>query len=282
MASKQTPKTVTGELVYVAPAKLVMKDQVRTEVNEKDDKELLESVKVHGILQPIIARKVGGDLVVIAGHRRTTAALAAELKSIPVYVTSVEDSEVTARQLVENLQRSDMSLADTADAVWNLYNDAANGVAKVVGEMIGKPKSWVSKMLLLSAPGKAHSVARSLMARDKLHDIELAYLICQLEELDKAAAQEVGENIEKETRATVKARIAALESRKPAKPEGDGEGGDGDGEGNGDGEGDDSDAFTVEVLTFLQKVVTEATVQPSDMPAKKASLAAIRAMLAKQ
>lgn len=264
-----------GKLVYVNPAELVMQDQVRTVTNEKDDAEFFESIKLHGVRTPIQAREVDGKYLVTFGHRRTTAAVKAELAEIPVYVVDTLQEEVIALQLVENLQRSDMTLMDVADGVWKLYNSDAGGSAKLTGAMIGKGKAWVSKMLLLSAPGKAHSVARRLMAADKLGDIEMAYLICQVEAIDKPAAEEIATNIDTETRATVKAKLQALRGDNPEAGEGDDEGGEG-GEG---GKDDDEPIFSAQVLAFIQRVVTDATVKPADMGMKKAALDAIRIAL---
>lgn len=274
-------KSPAESFLRVNPATLVMNDQVRTETDEKADKELQQSIASLGVLQPILVRRVEGKYHVIAGHRRTAAAIAAGVKDVPILCTTVDPEAIPALQLVENLQRSDMTLADTAEGVWKLYEGPANGVAKVVSEMLGKTKSWVSKMLLLNAPGKAHSVAKSLMARDKLHDIEMAYLICQIEAIDKAEAEAIASNIENETRATIAAKLKAVQ-KASGKTGNEGEGGEGD---EGGEPGDDTPPeevgpiFTVEVLTFMQRVITEATVKAADTPAKTAALAAIREAL---
>lgn len=199
------PKT-GGSLQWVSHEQLTTLPQVRTEANPKADQELQESIAQFGIMQPLLVRpKDGGGYVVVAGHRRLAAATALGLTRIPVLCREVEGDELVAQQLVENIQRAGLSLADVADGVWTLYNGAGGGSAALVAAMLSKPRPWVSKMLMLSAPGKAHSVARSLMASDKLGDIEMAYLICQVEEVDKGVAQNIGKNIENETRETVRA-----------------------------------------------------------------------------
>lgn len=267
-----------GKLVYVNPSELVMEDQVRTQHNEKEDAEFFESVKMYGVRTPIQAREHNGKLLVTFGHRRTATAVKAKLAEVPVYVVDTLQEEVIALQLVENLQRSDMSLSDIADGVWKLYNGDAGGSAKLTGAMIGKGKAWVSKMLLLSAPGKAHSIARRLMGADKLGDIEMAYLICQVEAIDKAAAEEIAVNIENETRATVKAKLQALRGQHPEAeqddPEDDPEAGSDKG-----GKGEDEPIFSAQILAFMQRVITDVTVKPADMANKAAALAAIREAL---
>lgn len=264
-----------SELRHVPPGDLVMQDQVRTESDERADSELVESIKLYGVMLPITAREVGGKLIVNDGHRRTAAAIVAERATVPVYVTTITEEEVTARQLVANLQRLDMSLMDVADGVWKLYNGPADGVSKVVAGMLGKTKSWVSKMLLLSAPGKAHTVARGLMAADKLHDIEMAYTLCQIEEIDKDEAQAAGLGIEEHTRATLKRLLDDLSGGASATDE--------KGEGDGSNEGEPAaPLLSLDVLTFLQRVVTEATVSAADMAVKKRALTVLQKLLADQ
>lgn len=271
MAKDKVPQ----ELMYLDPKSLGVTAQARTDVDAKADAELLESVQMYGILQPILAREVAGKKVVIAGHRRTAAAIEAGLPVVPVLVGTADDEMIVALQLVENLQRSDMSLRDVADGVWDLYNGAAGGSAKLVGEMLGKTKSWVSKALLLSAPGKAHSVARKLMAADKLYDIELAYLICQVEALSKDAAEGIANGIENATRATVRKVLAAL------KEDADVQEGVGTGEGSASGdEGQQAnteavDTFDLDMLTFIQRAVTDYVVSTSGMDVKRRTLAAL-------
>lgn len=219
-AAKKSAKPA-GVMQWVSPAKLTMNPQVRTTpADEKSEKEFMESIEQFGVMQPILVRPGPDDtFIVIAGHRRTTAAKVLELHTVPVLVSDVSEEEIKAMQLVENIHRAGLSLYDTANGVWELYNSAGGASVSLTAAMLNKTKSWASKMILLSAPGKAHTVARSLMAQDKLHDIELAYLICQVEEINKDVAQTIGKNIENETRRTVKAWLDQV--RAQAKPDAD-------------------------------------------------------------
>lgn len=282
MAKRNTPapvKTLTGKpagtLVHVDPRTLVMNKQVRTESDAKADDGLFESVKVNGVQSPIQARKVGTELHVIAGHRRTAAAIRAELATIPVYVTDTADDDIRVNQLTENIQRLDMSLSDVSSAVWEIYTTSALGSAKQVAAILGKPKSWVSKMLTIGDPGmnENNTVVRGLLANDAIPDLEMAYMLCRVEKLDKAVAQEIGKNIENETRATIKAKLKALTKAHP-------EAGDDDEPPEGQHEAPELDsAEAVEIWTFVQRIVTEATVKPADMSTKAKALAVIAKMI---
>ena len=291
MAKKSPAVVLTNpvadmKLEYVDPRTLVMQDQVRTSMDEHGLLELQESIKQHGVKTPIQVRRVGKALHVIAGHRRTVASIGAELATVPVVIQATDDDDVPAVQLIENLQREDMSLADIAAAAWKLYEGRCCGSAVALAALIGKRKSWVSKILTIGNPGLAenNTVVRSLIAKDALSDMELGYLICQLEKLDKPAAQAVGKNIENETRKTV---AAAIKRAKAANPEASGEGGEGGEGGDEGGEGRDDDGDPVnplqtigrDLLVFIRKTLEAATVNPADLTRKAAALKALQAAI---
>lgn len=263
MATKQAKATIT----HVDPATLVRNKQVRKERNEQADKELAASIKRHGVLQPIQVRTVNGKLHVVAGHRRTEAAIAAGVKSVPVYVSEVADNEVLARQMIENIQREGLSLADTAAGVKALHEGPGGGLASYTAERLGKSAGWVSKMLLVAGgdditPG---SIARKLIQNDKIGDLESAYLLCKLEEKNPEAAQAVADNIGNETRASIK---RALQNAKRAKPPAD-EAGD-----------PDEETDNGPALKWLRKIAKAATVSAKDLPLQEQALEIIEGLLA--
>jgi len=254
-------------ITHADPASLVRSKQVRVERNEKADKELLASVKKHGVLTPVQARMVNGKLHVVAGHRRTEAAIAAGLKSIPVYVSDVADSEVLARQMIENIQREGLSLADTAKGVRSLHEGPGGGLASYTAERLGKSPGWVSKMLLVAGgediSPESSSIARKLVQTDKIGDLETAYLLCKLEELNPIAAQEVADNIENETRASVKKK---LQNTKRAKaPPADG--------------GDETEDMAP-MWRWVRKIIKAASVSAKELPLQERALTMIDEQLA--
>lgn len=204
---------------HVDPRAIKIGDNVRkTPSSERDDAELRDSIAAFGVISPVACAFDGKDYRLIAGWRRTTMAIAAELPLIPMHVISVESEDhIRVLQMLENMNRSDMSPADVADGVWDLYDGAAGGSVAIVAEMLCKSKSFVSKMLMLAAPGRSHATARKLMSQDKLYDVEMAYTLCQIEALSPVEAEAAATNIAGETRQTLRSRYTRLkaESEKP-------------------------------------------------------------------
>ena len=75
---------------------------------------LSDSIKTHGILQPLVVRPVGDQFQLIAGERRLRAAQAAGLREVPVTVVNFDDQQVFEASLVENIQRSDLNPIEKA------------------------------------------------------------------------------------------------------------------------------------------------------------------------
>jgi ParB/RepB/Spo0J family partition protein len=181
---------VNPKLLNIPPSSLIQSPQVRSNVGQDPAfASLIDSVRTLGVMQPILARRVGKTLHVIAGHRRTLAAIAAELPTVPVFITRTPDDEITARQLVENIHRTDLNLHDTAQGVRALYDEHRS--ARLVGEMLGKSAPWVSKMLAITAEATG-TQTQSLLAADELPDLECAYLLATIERrVDLKAIQEI-------------------------------------------------------------------------------------------
>ena len=250
-------KTKTPTLVHLNPASLVMQKQVRVELNEKADKELLASVKKHGVMTPISARLVDGKYIVVAGHRRTTAAIAAGLETIPVYVGDVKDSDILALQMIENIQREGLSLNDLAQGVKALHNGPGGGLATYTAEKLGKSNGWVSKMLLIAGGDKAApnaGITAKLLSADKIGDLESAYMLTKIEAVNPIVAQEIADNIENETRASIKKKMQTL---KPAKAPAD----------TGETEED-----TGPMWRWILKTITAASVSKRDQPLQAAAI----------
>ena len=84
-------------------------NQPRTHFNETELRELSESIKAHGVLQPLLVRKQGDGFEIIAGERRYQAAKLAGLTEVPVTIKEADDQAVLEMALIENLQRSDLN-----------------------------------------------------------------------------------------------------------------------------------------------------------------------------
>ena len=96
--------------------------QPRAFFDEKALEELSESIKKHGVVQPVIIRKTGQEYELIAGERRLRASKMAGLEEIPVIVREYNDSESAEIALVENLQREDLNPVEEGIAYEQLMN----------------------------------------------------------------------------------------------------------------------------------------------------------------
>src|SRR5262249_58984265 len=88
--------------------------QPRTRFDEKRIKELAESIKANGLVQPILVRRKGSRFQIIAGERRWRAALAASLEKIPAIVRDIPDDKLLELALVENIARQELNPIEEA------------------------------------------------------------------------------------------------------------------------------------------------------------------------
>ena len=129
--------------------------QPRTTFDEAAIADLTESVKRHGVLQPVMVRpRGGGRYELVAGERRYRAAKDAGLTRIPVVVRSLTDEESLTVALIENIQREDLNPIEAARAYRQLMEDF--GLTQTqLGEQIGKKQSTISNaMRLLELPSE--------------------------------------------------------------------------------------------------------------------------------
>lgn len=94
--------------------------QPRLTFDEKALQELSESIKVHGVIQPLVLRKVGNKYEIIAGERRYKASCMAGLKKVPAIVRELTDNESAEIALIENIQRKNLSSIEEAQSYKNL------------------------------------------------------------------------------------------------------------------------------------------------------------------
>lgn len=121
-------------------------------------KELAESIKVHGILQPVVVRRAGDRYQLILGERRLRAAKIAGKTTVPAIVRDVGDAESLKHALMENLQREDLNAIEEARG-YELLKNEFNLAVKDIADMIGKDRSTVTNSLrLLSLPDAVKSL----------------------------------------------------------------------------------------------------------------------------
>ena len=125
------------------------KFQPRKNFNQDSLKELAESIKAQGIIQPILVRMTSNNQYeIIAGERRWQAAKIAKLDEVPVVVKDISDSTALAMALIENIQREDLNAIEEARGIKRLI-DEFNITHEAAAEAVGKSRTAVSNTLRL-------------------------------------------------------------------------------------------------------------------------------------
>lgn len=152
-------------------------DQPRTTFDEDALDELATSIKELGIIQPLSLRKTGvNSYQIIAGERRYRAAIRAGLTSVPAYIRTANDSELTEMALIENIQREDLNAIEIALTFKKLI-DQYNLTQERLSERIGKKRATIANFLrLLKLPAEVQ-----LGLRDKLVDMGHARALLSIE-----------------------------------------------------------------------------------------------------
>ena len=124
------------------------KEQPRKFFDESKLIELSESLKEHGIIQPLIVRKIGDGYSIIAGERRYRAAKLAGFKKIPAIIMDISDAKLLQVSLIENIQREDLNPIEQAFAYEKLLNEY-NLTQEELSSKIGKSRSSISNSMRL-------------------------------------------------------------------------------------------------------------------------------------
>lgn len=139
-------------------------NQPRIHFNETELRELSESIQEHGVLQPLLVRKHGNGYEIIAGERRYQASKLAGLEELPVIIKDVDDEEMLALALIENLQRSDLNPVEEAKGYRQLI-DASGMTQEALSKAVSKSRSAITNSLrLLDLP----EVVRQMIFEGKL------------------------------------------------------------------------------------------------------------------
>lgn len=129
-------------------------NQPRKNFDEASMNELVNSIRVHGVISPIIVVRDGARYMIIAGERRYRAAKKAGLTTIPAIVRNYTPQQVKEISLIENLQREDLNPIETASAIRQLM-DEYNYTQEEVADRIGKSRPAIAntlRLLTLSKP----------------------------------------------------------------------------------------------------------------------------------
>jgi ParB family chromosome partitioning protein len=127
--------------------------QARTEFNEESLRELADSIKEIGVVEPLLVRPMGnGKFEIVAGERRWRAARIAGLVEVPVLVRPMDDATADKVHLAENIHRENLSTLYLAQRVQRDL-DAAGGNLATVAAKYNKGKPWVSKLSVIAQGG---------------------------------------------------------------------------------------------------------------------------------
>ncbi len=126
--------------------------QPRNKIKKEEIEDLIESIKIHGVIEPLVVAKTPAGYQIIAGERRWRAAKEAGLDSVPVYVKKTSPGQMLELALVENVQRKDLNPIERAKGFQQLMRDFNFTIDKLT-KQISKSKSYISNSLrLLTLP----------------------------------------------------------------------------------------------------------------------------------
>jgi len=134
--------------------------QPRHDFSAESLRELADSIKEQGIVQPLIVRRQPDHLELIAGERRWRAAQRVALHEVPVLVRPLSDSDAMAAGLVENLQREDLNAIEEAEGYKRLLEEFSLSQDRL-GEAVGKSRAHIGNVIrLLKLPEPVRAMLR--------------------------------------------------------------------------------------------------------------------------
>ena len=152
----------TGDLLHIPVDQIDPNPfQPRRSFDEAEIASLADSIRQHGMIQPVIVRAVGDRYQLIAGERRLRASVAAQLHEIPARILDLDDQRVSELAMVENLQREDLNAMDKASAFRD-YLASYGGTQEELAGRLGIDRSTVSNLIrLLELPAEIQDAVRS-------------------------------------------------------------------------------------------------------------------------
>jgi len=188
--------------------------QPRKIFDEEALKELSESIKEHGVLQPIILRKKGSKFEIVVGERRFRASQLANLEAIPAVIRELNDQQMMELAILENLQREDLTAIEEAEAYQNLI-EHLNLTQEQLAFRLGKSRPHIANHIrLLSLPMVVRDAisdgifsmghGKALLGLKKKKNIPLIMQKSIKENLNvrqlEALVQRLNENVPRETK----------------------------------------------------------------------------------
>ncbi|HSN39663.1 MAG TPA: ParB/RepB/Spo0J family partition protein [Burkholderiales bacterium] len=187
LGGEEQPAATGGEALRTLAVDVLQpgKYQPRTRMDQEALKELADSIRVQGVMQPVLVRPVaGGRYEIVAGERRWRAARIAGLASVPALVREIPDQQALAAALIENIQREDLNPLEEAVGIQRLIQEFSMTHA-TAAEALGRSRTAVTNLLRLLelappvrellAQGRLDmGHARALLALSAARQVELA------------------------------------------------------------------------------------------------------------
>ena len=213
-APEQAPVATDGQTMMVEVGLLGPNpNQPRKVMEDGALKELADSIRASGVLQPILARKAGKRFEIVAGERRWRAAQQAGLKQVPVLVKEVTDEESAVFALVENLQREDLNAIEKAKAFHELKGRLSASQDEIA-KRVGLDRSTVANFVrLLDLPAEVQEhVSRGTLSMGHARSL--------LGPPDKAMRVKLADEVVKQG-LSVRALEALVREHAVGRPQGD-------------------------------------------------------------
>src|ERR687885_950050 len=139
------------EIKMIHPSQFAIRDKFQK--NSPDDDALVNSIREHGLLQPILIRPIVHGFEIVAGHRRFQACRSLRWRSMPCRIREISDKQAYEIQLTENIQRKSMDPIEEAEAFRRYVIDFGWGGVSELARKIGKSEEYVShRIQLLKLP----------------------------------------------------------------------------------------------------------------------------------
>lgn len=213
VSEKKTEENIFGEIQINKIE--INNDQPRKSFDEEKIKELSQSIKQHGIIQPITVRKINKDKYqLISGERRFRASKLIGNETIPAFIRDTEDENILELALIENIQRENLNSIEIAISYKKLIDELKLNQEKL-GARVGKDRTTINNYLrLLKLPPtiqkglKDNKIqmghARSLIAIETSELQLKIYQLILINKLSVRKTEELVRNLNKERKATSK------------------------------------------------------------------------------
>ncbi len=217
-SEKEKPVSKTGETILKINEVEPNKKQPRKYFNEDALKELSESIKLHGIVQPLVVSKEKDYYEIIAGERRWRAAKMAGLKEVPVVIKDYSEQEIMEVALIENIQREDLNPVEEARAYQRLIQEY-DLKQEEVAEKVSKSRTTITNSLrllklddrildMLTEERLSSGHARALLSiEDKEKQYEAAMKV-EKDQLSVRDTEKLVKNINQPSKKPVKKELA--------------------------------------------------------------------------